>query len=163
MLKLNLSLEDIKSSICLNEFVYQLIDEFESSFEVKNLKLLDDITSEKILVNIDANMFARALNNLFSNALKYSLSPSEVKVYLKKDDGNAIFSISNQCEAINENDINMLFERFYRVDQARSNSDNSSGLGLSIAKSIIERHDGSIIVNCKDNIICFSVIIKYLQ
>lgn len=151
------------TSICFNEIVYQLIDEFEPSFQVNNLKLLDDITSKKTLVNVDTNMFARALNNLFSNALKYSLSPSEVKVSLKKDDGKAIFSISNQCEAITENDINMLFERFYRVDQARSNPDNSSGLGLSIAKSIIERHDGSITVNCKDNIICFSVIIKYLQ
>lgn len=151
------------TSICFNQIVYQLIDEFEPSFEVKNLKLLDDITSEKILVNIDINMFARALNNLFSNALKYSLSPSDVKISLKKDADNAIFSISNKCETINENDINMLFERFYRVDQARSNPDNSSGLGLSIAKSIIERHDGSITVNCKDNIICFSVIIKYLK
>lgn len=151
------------SSICFNEIVYQLIDEFEPSFEVNNLKLSDDITSEKILVNVDTNMFARALNNLFSNALKYSLSPYEVKVSLKKDDGNAIFSISNQCEAIIENDINMLFERFYRVDQARSNPDNSSGLGLSISKNIIERHDGSITATCKDNIICFSVIIKYLQ
>lgn len=151
------------SSICFNEIVYQLIDEFEPSFEVNNLKLSDDITSEKILVNVDTNMFARALSNLFSNALKYSLSPSEVKISLKKDDDNAIFSISNQCEAITENDINMLFERFYRVDQARSNPDNSSGLGLSIAKSIIERHDGSITVSCKDNIICFSVIIKYMQ
>lgn len=151
------------TSICFNEFVYQLIDEFEPNFEVKNLKLLDDITSEKTLVNVDTNMFARALNNLFSNALKYSLSPSEVKVSLKKDADNAIFSISNKCETIDENDINMLFERFYRVDQSRSNPDNSSGLGLSIAKSIIERHDGSITVNCKNNIICFSVIIKYLK
>lgn len=151
------------SSICFNEIVYQLIDEFEPSFEVNNLKLSDDIPSEKILVNIDANMFARALNNLFSNALKYSLSPSEVKVSLKKNAGNAIFSISNQCEAIDENAINMIFERFYRVDQARSNPDNSSGLGLSIAKTIIERHGGSITVTYKDNIICFSVIIKYLK
>lgn len=158
-----LNSKDLKfnfTTICFNDFIYQMIDEFEPDFEEHFLKFSSEIIPEKLLINVDINMFIRAIQNLFSNALKYSLQPSEVKVSLTKENGNAIFSISNMCENINESNINMLFERFYRADKSRFNPDNSSGLGLSITQNIIKRHNGYIDVKYHDGIICFCVIMK---
>lgn len=158
-----LNSKDLKfnfTTICFNDFIYQMIDEFEPDFDEHFLKFSSDIISEKLFVNVDITMFIRAIQNLFSNALKYSLQPSEVKVSLTKENDNAIFSISNMCENINESNINMLFERFYRADESRFNPDNSSGLGLSITQNIITKHKGTIDVKYNDGIICFSVTMK---
>lgn len=148
------------TTICFNDFIYQMIDEFEPDFEEHFLKFSSEITPEKLFISVDINMFMRAIQNLFSNALKYSLQPSEVKVTLAQENDTAIFSISNMCENVDDLNVDMLFERFYRADKSRFNPDNSSGLGLSITQNIIKKHNGCINAKYDDGIICFSVEMK---
>lgn len=158
-----LNSKDLKFSfttICFNDFIYQMLDEFEPDFQEHFLKFSSEITSEKLFISVDINMFMRAIQNLFSNALKYSLQPSDVKIALAHKNDTAIFSISNVCENIDESNVNMLFERFYRADKSRFNADNSSGLGLSITKNIIKKHNGSINAKYDDGFICFCVQMK---
>lgn len=158
-----LNSKDLKfnfTTICFNDFIYQMIDEFEPDFEERFLKFSSEITQEKLFISVDINMFIRAIQNLFSNALKYSIQPSEVKITLAKENDTAIFSISNVCENIDESNVNMLFERFYRADKSRFNPDNSSGLGLSITQNIIKKHNGCINAKYDDGFICFSVEMK---
>lgn len=158
-----LNSKDLKfnfTTICFNDFIYQMIDEFEPDFEEHFLKFSSDITQEKLFISVDISMFMRAIQNLFSNALKYSLQPCEVKITLTQENDNAIFSISNLCENIDESNVNLLFERFYRADKSRFNPDNSSGLGLSITQNIIQKHNGCINAKYNNGIICFSVKMK---
>lgn len=145
------------STVCLNELIYQLIDEFSIIFENENLNIVDNICDENIMVTIDINLFVMALNNLLYNALKYSVKPSNVNVSLQQNNKNAVIKISNACENLNVKNINMLFEKFYRVDKSRTNPDEGSGLGLSITKSIVERHSGNIWISYKNGIITFTI------
>ncbi|AZV56900.1 HAMP domain-containing sensor histidine kinase [Clostridium sp. AWRP] len=145
------------STVCLNELIYQLIDEFSITFENSKLKIVDNICAENIMVTIDINLFVRALNNLMYNALKYSTKPSDVKVSLTQCDKNAVISISNNCKNLNTKNVNMVFEKFYRADKSRTNPDEGSGLGLSITKSIIERHSGKIWANYDEGTITFTI------
>lgn len=151
------------TTICFNDFIYQMIDEFEPDFEEHFLKFSSDITPERLFISVDISMFIRAIQNLFSNALKYSLQPCEVKIALTQENDNAIFSISNVCENIDESNVNLLFERFYRADKSRFNPDNSSGLGLSITQNIIQKHNGCINAKYDNGIICFSVKMKTVK
>ncbi|MHC6180338.1 HAMP domain-containing sensor histidine kinase [Clostridium sp. JNZ X4-2] len=153
----SLNMKSSFSRVCINELIYQVVDEFSVIFQENNLELEDNIISENLMVNIDVNMFLRALNNLFYNALEYSVKPSKVNVALGKEDDKAVISISNSCKDLNEENIKMIFERFYRADKSRSSPDNNSGLGLSIAKSIIEHHGGKITSLYKDDRICFKI------
>ncbi len=145
------------STVCLNELIYQLIDEFSITFENSKLNIVDNICAENIMVTIDINLFVRALNNLMYNALKYSTKPSDVNVSLTQCGKNAVIRISNKCENLNIENVSMLFEKFYRADKSRTNPDESSGLGLSITKSIIERHSGKIWANYENNTITFII------
>jgi len=146
------------STICLNELIYQLIDEFEIAFENSKLKIIDNICTESIMVTVDINLFVRALNNLMYNALKYSFKPSNVHVSLIQHDKKVVISTSNRCKNLNVENINMLFEKFYRMDTSRTNPDEGSGLGLSITKSIIEKHGGNIWANYEKDIITFAIL-----
>lgn len=147
------------SAICLNELIYQLIDEFEIAFENSKLKIIDNICTESIMVTVDINLFVRALNNLMYNALKYSFKPSNVHVSLIQHDKKVVISINNRCENLKVENLNILFEKFYRTDVSRTNTDEGSGLGLSITKSIIEKHGGNIWANYEKHIITFTVSI----
>ncbi|WP_123053726.1 HAMP domain-containing sensor histidine kinase [Clostridium sp. JN-1] len=145
------------STVCLNELIYQLIDEFSITFENENLNIVDNICDENIMVSIDINLFVRALNNLLYNALKYSIKHSSVNLSLIQNNKNAVISISNKCKNLNVENANMLFEKFYRADKSRTNPDEGSGLGLSITKNIIECHGGKIWANYEKGIITFTI------
>jgi two-component system phosphate regulon sensor histidine kinase PhoR len=84
--------------------------------------------------------------NILENAVRYSPADSEVVVRVKKEDGSGIVSISDSGPGIPIKHKKRIFERFYRVDKSRSKETGGVGLGLSIVKEIVEKHDGSISV-----------------
>lgn len=159
--KLNAS--DIKlnfTSVCINELIEQIIDEFYPIFIDNNLELTAEISAEKLFVNVDISMFMRVINNLFSNALKYSHSHTEVKFSVRKSNKYVKLSLSNICFNLTSDTVDKLFKRFYRSNSARSNPDEEgSGLGLSIAKSIIEHHGGSITAKYDNNTLEFTMFL----
>ncbi len=147
----NLSINEFS----INELIKQLIDEYIDLFESNDLKIKEDLISESVLINGDADKIARIFDNLFTNAIKYSIKPSDINLRLTKKGENVIVSISNHCDNLEEEDINNLFERFYMADKSRSDNKNSSGLGLAISRTIAELHHGKLTGEYENGIITF--------
>ncbi|MBT2712063.1 sensor histidine kinase [Pseudomonas sp. ISL-88] len=98
----------------------------------------------------------RVYDNLFMNALKYSTKPSELFISLKIKGEKAILKVSNKAETVPSDDINQLFERFFRGDKARTDN-QGTGLGLAISKRIVELHSGHIHADYSDGWLSFIV------
>lgn len=156
---INLNLQ----AVCLNELLEQIVDEYFPIFEEKTLQLSAEISDKKIIVNIDIELFIRLFDNLLSNALKYSNKPSTVLVNLENYAKNAVISIKNPSPFMSHEDMDKLFERFYRVDKSRSNSNESSGLGLAISKNIVELHGGSIFAKYIDESVTFVINVPIIE
>lgn len=101
---------------------------------------------KKVMTVIDRDRIDQVLLNILSNAIKYTKEGGTVEVDVKNEDKWAKVIISDSGIGIDEKEIPRLFERFYRVDKARSRELGGTGLGLSIAKQIIEEHGGSIVI-----------------
>ncbi|MFZ5968294.1 MAG: ATP-binding protein [Bacillota bacterium] len=103
------------------------------------------VSQEPTLIGtMDEDRIEQVLLNILSNAIKYTPEGGEIKIFLTQQEEQAIIKIIDNGMGIPKEDIPRLFERFYRVDKARSREMGGTGLGLSIAKQIIEAHDGSI-------------------
>lgn len=161
-----LSSKDIvleKQKLELNELVRQIAEEEENEFRQHGLELSLKLPQESIYVDIDCNLFLRAVNNLLSNALKYSKRNTKVEFCISKEKYNnefyAVISVSNIAEEIIEDDeIAIFFERLYKKDLSRQNE--GSGLGLSIVKDISKLHHG-FVKAYKENVrLYFQIYIK---
>lgn len=110
----------------------------------KNHLLIIDI--EENLPNIvgDKDGIEQVILNIISNSIKYTPSNGEIDIFAKEVDDGILVRIKDNGMGIPEKDMERIFERFYRVDKARSRELGGTGLGLSIAKQIIESHDGKI-------------------
>lgn len=144
----------------LREFLEQLIEELVPLAEERELHFIKSFPEERFLVLGDVEKLLRVFENLIHNAIKYSSSPGDIEVKLYASEDKAVISISNRTENIAEEDLNRLFDRFYRMEKSRSSSAGGSGLGLAICKSIIELHRGKIWVETYENIITFYVELK---
>ena len=136
--------------ISLNELVEQSLEEFIPLFEENNLQLQRTFADEEFLLNVDPNKTHRVIENLISNAVRYSKKPSAVKVILKRENDNVQLIVENQGEKMSRFELEKIFERFYRKDAARNPENGGSGLGLAIAKSIVEMQGGRIWAECDD-------------
>lgn len=146
-----------KSKVNISEFLSQIIEEYIPMFEENQLEVEKEFLDEKSIVEIDASKIVRVFENLFSNAIKYSYKPGKVIVTSYNSNGFVIIKIKNKGENIPKEKIDMLFDRFYRLDEARNSSTKGSGLGLAISKNILELHGGSICAECYENDISFIV------
>lgn len=105
----------------------------------------------------DPNQLARCFNNVLKNAVLYSPEKSEIKICYYKNEGKHNITIENKFMESNGIDIENVFEPFYRGNYSRSKAEKGAGLGLSIAKTIIQRHNGTINVMCKNGLIIVEV------
>lgn len=103
------------------------------------------------VINIDAGFFKQALYNLMDNAIKYGYENSTIDISLFDEDGVIKIKIKNSGAGIPEDKIEKIFDKFYRADESRTKKSGGVGLGLSVVKSIIELHGGSVFVNSKPN------------
>ncbi len=138
----------------LSNCVYKAAMPFESLAFEKNMHLEYDI-EENIEYTFNDGLISQLVTILLDNALKHTYPEGEIKVSLHKNNGNITLKVSNQGDPIDEKDRERIFDRFYRVDKARNRSEGRYGLGLAIAKSIMENHHGSIKVECKDGYTIF--------
>lgn len=95
------------------------------------------------------NLLNQLVTNLIVNAIQYNRDGGEVRIELRSDAKSNLLIVDDDGIGIPENDIPHLFDRFYRVDQARSRNTGGNGLGLAICKRIVEIHHGSIEVRSK--------------
>ena len=121
----------------------------ESAAKVKKIKMEFEISNEDIFVNGDLDKFKQMIINLVDNALKYTNENGWVKVSLTKDDKTALIKVSDNGIGIDEKNISRIFERFYRVDKARSRRIGGTGLGLAIVKHTVILMKGTIEVRSK--------------
>ncbi len=117
------------------------------SEEEPNHRIVREYTSRDIYVEIDQDRMTQVIDNLLNNALKYSPDGGTVTVRIEDNHQSVVISIIDQGLGISKADQEHLFERFYRVDKARSREQGGSGLGLAISKEVIELHGGHIWVN----------------
>ena len=103
-----------------------------------------------VLVRCDARQVVSALTNLLDNALKYSEEDSEVSIEVGVVDERVVFSVSDTGIGIPSGELERVFERFYRVDKARSRGTGGTGLGLAIVRHIAESHGGEVVVESRE-------------
>ena len=118
--------------------------------EDKNISIIDEIEPD-IVIDANKDKVSQVSINLLSNAISYSLDSSQVIVKVYKDMNKRILEVQDFGMGISEEDQKHIFERFYRVDKARSRDSGGTGLGLSITKHIMEAHNGRINVFSKLN------------
>lgn len=132
-----------KEKLNLNMMVEQIIDDFYPVLKELNKKV-KIIKNEKIILNGDSDKLGRVFNNVIKNAINYSFDNSEITIELINMNDFANIIISNKGKRISKDNLNRIFEKFYRVDPSRTTKTGSSGLGLAIAKEIVELHGGEI-------------------
>ena len=106
----------------------------------KSYEIIRDYPVNSIWVEIDTDKMTQVIDNILNNAIKYSPDGGKITVSMKTTDTQLIVSISDQGLGIPKKDLPLIFDRFYRVDKARSRAQGGTGLGLSIAKEIIILH-----------------------
>ena len=131
--------------ILLSELVLQAIDESRLSADSREIKI-EFIKNSEVTILGDFTQLEMSISNLIENAINYSPNKTMVVVSLSRVDGLAEIKVKDQGIGISEENIERIFERFYRVDPARSRATGGTGLGLSIVKHIITNHGGDITV-----------------
>ena len=145
-----------KEFINMNELVLHIVNRFEmvlqsEPYREKNYRILTDITQRDLWVELDQDKITQVLDNIINNAIKYSPDGGRIIVRLMETHTDIIVSVSDEGLGISRKDIPHLFDRFYRVDKARSRAMGGSGLGLAIAQEVIQLHGGKIWVNSIEN------------
>lgn len=142
--------EEEKVKLDIHEVLNKLLVTFKPIINQKNLDLHININQDEDY-HIEGNLgqMMRVLTNLLENAVKYTEPGGKIIISLDKNEQNIIIKIKDTGIGIPDEDIDKVFERFYRVDEARSRDKGGSGLGLSIAKEIIEKHKGTITIDSK--------------
>ncbi|MHC0040504.1 cell wall metabolism sensor histidine kinase VicK [Streptococcus anginosus] len=125
-------------------FILNRFDKIRSQNDDKKYEIIRDYPINSIWVEIDTDKMTQVIDNIINNAIKYSPDGGKITVSMKTTDIQMILSISDEGLGIPKKDLPKIFDRFYRVDKARSRAQGGSGLGLAIAKEIIKQHNGFI-------------------
>ncbi|MGN1087064.1 MAG: sensor histidine kinase, partial [Porcipelethomonas sp.] len=144
-------LSDILSSICL---------QYEALVFEKGKQLETEI-EDKVFVRGDEDKIKQLINILLDNAQKYSTDNGKIKAMLSRDQktGKIKLAVANTSDYIAPDKLEKIFDRFYRLDDSRNRKTGGSGLGLNIAKSIVEAHGGEIKATHENGVTCFMVIL----
>lgn len=140
------NLQDIvleKENIDIGIMLEQLADESYAVLANKSLTCTVN-TKDNLIVNGDPDKLARVFDNLLRNAIAYSYPGTNIDIQAYQENGDVIITFTNQGDQIPQQKLNFIFDKFYRVDNSRSSSTGGAGLGLSIAKEIVEIHGGAI-------------------
>ena len=125
-------------------FILNRFDKMRGPDEEKKYELVRDYPITSVWIEIDTDKMTQVIDNILNNAIKYSPDGGKITVTMKTTDDQMILSISDQGLGIPKQDLPRIFDRFYRVDRARSRAQGGTGLGLAIAKEIIKQHKGFI-------------------
>lgn len=146
----------------LGYMLMQMADEFYPVLE-QHGKSITIHAEEDLPIVADSAKLARVFNNILKNAVAYSYENTEIEVHAEKQGSTIHVSISNFGKTIPKQKLDMIFEKFYRLDDARSTNTGGAGLGLAIAKEIVVAHGGTISVTSEKQITTFTVELPALN
>lgn len=155
----NITLE--YSRVNLTRMLEQLTYEFKPMFLEKNLKCELEIAPDT-MIKCDVNKMQRVFDNLLRNAVNYSFDDSTIHITVKQNGENLCIQFTNCGNTIPKEKLVRIFEQFYRLDVARSSRSGGAGLGLVVAKEIVELHNGTITAKSENEQIEFTVTLPLL-
>ncbi len=145
-----------KERIDLSYMLNQMADEFYPVLQAHGNTIC--VTADEMLtVNADPDKLARVFNNILKNAIAYSYANTPIEIHAGTADGSVRVSFANSGKTIPQRKLDTIFEKFYRLDDARSSNTGGAGLGLAIAKEIIAQHGGNITAVSSNQITTFIV------
>ncbi len=146
------------TKVNLTRMLEQITDEFKPMMLAKNLTC--KVTAEpNITIRCDVKKLERVFDNLIRNSINYSYENSEIQITVHPNAQGVTLTFRNNGNTIPEHKLNHIFEQFYRLDTARSTKFGGAGLGLAIAKEIIELHQGTITAHSENDIIEFTIFL----
>jgi len=145
-----------KEKINLLLMLQQMTDEFYPILAPQRKQVSVDVP-DGLTLWADADKLARVFNNILKNAIAYSYDDSVIEISAKQQDKYIVITFTNQGNPIPKEKLKTIFEKFYRLDSARSTNNGGAGLGLAIAKEIVNAHDGTISVESDTEKTTFTV------
>lgn len=140
-----------RSKVDVSKLVDSTIVTFKSQVKSKSIEIINNIHQD-LFLNVDKNKLSQVFTNLIDNAIKFNRENGTVMIYNENLNGQVKIVVEDTGMGIPQKDVVRIFERFYRVDKARSRELGGTGLGLSIVKHIIELHGGSVGVDSTEGI-----------
>lgn len=131
----------------LLELSQTVVNSFRKQMEDK--KLHCSVTGEATFVLVDRSRMQQVITNLISNAVKYSNENGNIRIMIKNGENVGIIRVEDEGIGIDQEDLKLIFERFYRTDKSRSRQTGGAGIGLTIAKAIVHAHGGKILAESK--------------
>ncbi len=149
--KLDINYEELELKVTdINEMAQRIVKSIMPVALNKSIKL-HLFTDNEVLAMVDREKFWQVLYNITDNAVKYTPEGGTVSLYVFGEGDYVRIEVIDNGIGIPEDQVDKIFDRFYRVDKARSRESGGTGLGLSIVKDVVDSHDGEIIVDSKEN------------
>lgn len=151
-----------KENVDLSKMAEQIVYEFNPLLRDKGLEF--DLNIEKnIQIVCDTDKLERVIDNLIRNAISYSYNNSKIEISLFQCGSDVVLCVKNNGKTIPEEKLSRIFEQFYRINASRNTSTGGAGLGLAIAKQLVEASGGTITASSEDETICFTVTLPKNQ
>lgn len=147
-----------KSNVNIIEIIEQSIGELYIEAIKRNITFTKKYDYSNLTLNVDSMKIGRVFENILSNSIKYGLENSSVFIGINESVEEVTISIENEIEQEALEDVDKIFNRFYRGNESRNSQISGSGLGLAIAKSIVDIHNGGIYAECYENL--FKIHVK---
>lgn len=147
-----------KSDVDLRALSQAVMGNFESQLREKHL--IGQVTGDAAIVSIDRSRMQQVITNLVSNAIKYSNDGGTVRVVIENAEDSAMIRVQDDGIGISQADLKRIFERFYRADKSRNRKTGGAGIGLTIVKTIVQAHKGTISARSEEGKgSCFTVVL----
>ncbi len=148
------------SEIDIVKLLGQLLEEAYPSFSANGIsyELKTNINSQ--IINADGNLLARLFDNLINNAIKYGAEGKRVIVTIHSEENVVVVAVRNFGYIIPQKELDLIFDKFYRVEQSRSTHTGGTGLGLAISKNIVDMHGGLLHVKSDSDGTVFTVTLQ---
>lgn len=146
-----------KEFVSINEMIVQLTTEIDCIAKDYGVNIKLKLNNDRLMAKVDTLQISRVFENLIVNSIKFSKRPGEVVISSERDIHDIIVNIMNIGNSISKEDLELIFEKYYRISNGDTAEEEGTGLGLAISKSIVMLHGGSIKAECEGNEVKFIV------
>lgn len=146
-----------RTTLNLVEMLYQIRANFSIQLQEADMVCELRLMTQPVIIFADGNKLRRVYENLLNNAIRYGNDGKKINIVCYLDGEEVVTEVTNYGEPIPESDLPHLFDRFYRVEKSRAKHTGGSGIGLAIAKHIVDLHGGTIAVSSDENSTVFTV------